>query len=144
MKKYIALLALLAVAVPAFAQFRPVATYNKDILQGTPIVLAASGVTNIPVPAYIGKDGYAITAYFVGTNSGTATLGIGAVPAADGSKSTDAVALVGTVTMNGTTPVRSSVKVAGTANYGVGTLYFSVTNNHTASLIISNLTVSAW
>jgi hypothetical protein len=145
MKKIITLVALLGLVVSASAQFRSSSPVKVDVLGGTPVVLAASGSTTISTSAYIGKDGFTVTPYFVGTNSGTANLAILAVPVGDGvnSNSTAATAL-GNVAMNGTTAVRGSVFTAGTTFAGTGLVKIVLTNAHTAILTISNVTVSAW
>ena len=144
MKKFISLIALFALTISANAQFHGSTTYSRDLLNGTPIVLASGAVTNLPVAGYIGKDGFAVTPYFVATNADTATLAILAIPMSDGTKTTDAATALGNVTGNGTTAVRSSVRVAGTTFYGTGTITVQLTNTHSASIIISNVTVSSW
>ena len=113
MKKFITILALLAVSIPAFAQFRGNAPYKADLLTG-PMVIPTLGVTNVSVFAYIGKDGFAVTPYFVGTNSGTANLAILAIPAPSGVTNNVAPTALGVVAMAGTTPVRLSTYTAGT------------------------------
>jgi hypothetical protein len=145
MKKILTILAVVALAIPAFAQFRPSGTYNFDLLSSSgKITLPTTGVTNIVVPAYIGKDGFSVTPVLVGTNAGTANLAILAIPAPSGVTNTAAPTALGNVAMNGTTPVRSSVFVAGTTFYGTGTVVLQLTNAHTASLVISNLYIGSW
>ena len=144
MKKILAILTLVAMAIPAFAQFHGSSPYTYDLLGGKAITLATASSTNIIAPAFIGKDGFAITPYVVATNASTAVVAVQAYPAPDGTKTTDTVTALGTVTLNGTTPVRSSVRVAGTTFYGTGIIYITLTNAHTSTITISNLTVSSW
>jgi hypothetical protein len=145
MKKILTIITLAAAMVlPASAQFHGSAPYTYDLLQGVPMILVTTGVTNLPVPAFIGKDGFAITPYCVATNASTATVALLAYPASDGKKTTDTPTALGNITLNGTTAVRSSVRVAGTTFYGTGMLYIQVTNTHTASIIVSNIIVSSW
>ena len=103
------------------------------------------GVTNIVVPAYIGKDGFSVTPYFVGTNAGTANLQINACPMADGVHTNSVtVTPIGAVAMAATVPVRKSIFVADTIFPGCGLVMIQLTNAHTDSITVSNLYVGSW
>lgn len=143
-KHIFATLLAVAFAINAQAQFRPSAAYTQDLLGGKPITLPTTGVTNIPVLAYVGKDGFSVTPVLVGTNSGTANLAILAIPAPSGTTNTVTPTGIGNVAMNGTTAVRNSVYNSGATFYGTSVVMLQLTNAHTASLTISNLYISAW
>jgi hypothetical protein len=144
MRKFITLIFLLALTVSANAQFHGSTTYSKDLLNGVPMKLATGAVTNLPVPAYIGKDGFSVTPYFVATNADSATLAVLAYPMSDGVVTTVAPTAIGNVTGNGTTAVRASVRVAGTVFYGTGMVTIQLTNTHTDTITVSNVTISSW
>jgi len=145
MKKLLSILFVVALAVPAFAQFRGVAPYTRDVLGGTPLTINAGSISNITVMAYVGRDGFAVTPYMVAASASTANVYVFATPDADGKLATVSPSLVGAgVALNGTTPVRGSAFAANSLFYGTGYVQLSVTNASAVSVTVSNLTVSAW
>ena len=144
MKKILSILAMAALlTVSAEAQFRPggsaVQTVNSSV-----ITLTTTSTTNLPASAYIGNTGFTVTAYFAGTNSGSANLAVFAYPVGNGITANSTSTYLGSIAMNGTTGVRNSLFVPATTFPGCPAVQLSLTNAHTASLFITNVTVSAW
>ena len=136
---------MLAVVVSANAQFHGTATYTHDMLNGSPVTLAASGTTNILALAYIGKDGFSVTPNFTATAStNSSNVAIQATPAPDGAVRNNVAVGIGNVAANGVTPVRSSIFVAGTTFYGTGQVQITLINSNTSPIVVSNVFVGSW
>jgi len=115
-------------------------------------VAVVSSVTNVPTTANItastaapiGKNGFAVTATLYGTNSGTANVNFQVYTSHDGANYSTATTDIGNVAMNGTTVVRKTLFVLPTTIDNVNSVKVVYTNAHTASIIVSNITVTAF
>ena len=130
------------IALSANAQFQPSGAQFKDVLSA-PLTVATLATSNNTTSVYIGKDGFSVTPTLVGTNAGTAVVAFYAYPVINGVTNQTSTYL-GTIAMNGTTVVKTSILVAPSVFYGTGFIQLSLTNAHTASVIVSNLVVGAF
>ena len=106
--------------------------------------LATAGTTNLTSAASVGKNGFAVTVTLVGTNSGTANVNFQIYTSHDGSTYSSATTDIGNVAMNGTTSVTKTLYVLPTTINNISSVKLVLTNAHTASVTISNLTVTAF
>lgn len=144
MKKFFIIAALIAVAnVPAQAQFfgsKPAST----AVVSSPTNIVTTGNILSANAASVGKNGFAVTATLYGTNSGTANVNFQVYTSHNGTDYSTATTDIGNVAMNGTTVVRKTLLVAPTTIGNVSSIKVVYTNAHTASVIVSNITVTAF
>jgi len=134
--------AAFALALTSHAQFRGTTVATRDLLNGTPLTITTGAISNITVYGNPGVSGYTISPYLVLTNSGTPSIAFYQTPvvpnAGSGTTPTAAVpALVGSVAGSGTTAVRGNVGVW--TNQNAFAIQISVSNTHSASIVLSNL-----
>ena len=143
----VAMLAAFLPAPPARAQLVPTdLTYALTNLVGVPVTVAAAGSNAISGPVEITLKqgvGFAALPHFAGTNAGTAVVGFIWQVSADGTNWITTDFLAHTDTMNGTTAVRGyKLWAPSSVDHARKARLFAITNGHTASVFITNVTVS--
>jgi hypothetical protein len=144
MKKFILTLAAVALFANASqAQFFGSKPGSVTVLS-SPTNLVTTGSITAATAASVGKNGFAVTATLYGTNAGTANVNFQVYTSHNGTDYTTATTGVGDVAMNGTSVVRKTLYVAPTTIGNINSIKVVYTNAHTASVTISNITVTAF
>ncbi len=132
--------AAIALALSASAQFQGTAPSTVDLLGGTPLLITAGATSNLTVTAKIGKDGFSVMPRVIATNASTAVVAVQVAPVNKLGEVFGTLTQVGTVTLNGTTVVPGYLNTG--SNYNIGALRVTLTNGHTATIIVSNVFVT--
>jgi hypothetical protein len=139
--KHLLLAAVIAAtSFSARAQFRGPGPGVQDLLNGTPLIVTTGGISNITVYGRATANGFALSPYFNLTNSGTPAIAFyqnAVIPNGGTGTTIGNPVLVGTVAGSGTTAQRGNLLVL-TNNNCVG-VQISVSNTHSASIVVSNL-----
>lgn len=134
-------MAALVLALPAQAQVTPV---TVGTFTNVPTIIATAGVSNVNALVQLRQGrGISILPSFAGTNSGAANLRLEFDVSADGTNFTTTSPFVLTFAMNGTTGVIPWTNIPPSLLDNVAYLRLTkMTNAHTASLFITNVTYS--
>lgn len=144
MKKITLTLALIvAFVATSNAQFFGSKPIAKEVVTSASTIATTASLSN-NVAASVGKNGFAVTTYLVGTNAGTANINVQAYVSHDGTSYSTAPIILGDVAMNGTTPVRKTIFVPPTTIGNVAAVKLVLTNAHTAGVTISNVSVTSF
>lgn len=146
MKKLFLLAFALGLALSGAAQvYQP--NFYSNVLTNGVLTVAAVTATDVsaitkPITVRQGK-GIAFLPLVVGTNTATANAVFKFNVTADGTNYTTTFPIQGTVALNGTTPARGYILIPNTSLDNVRAIRLdSITNAHTASIIITNVVAS--
>lgn len=130
-----------ASCLTAHAQFRTAGAAYTDLLGGVPLTVTTGAISNITVYGVPTQNGFSLSPYLVLTNSGTPAIAFYQTPVVPTASGTGAAlglaSLVGTVAGSGTTAQRGNLLVL--TNQNTIAVQISVSNTHSASIVVSNL-----